>query len=707
MKEQALPLQPIPPFETVVKRNIAMKEISDNEKVSKQLKYSTGIRKVFLLAKLSDQLVNTNLAEAERFGNEGEALARKLLARIAPTDKRYDKYRRALGQTLSSLGLCLLRSQDYQRATQVLEEATTIFAETESWEEMLNTLYSLTAAYRDRNMIEAALEKVDYALQVCRQLNIIQLQGLLHAQKGLLHQHEFKLDEALAAFDKAMELIDLYTAEDKAHVFSSMGNLLHLLGRFAEADRSYEQATQLREELGNAFGLIIDKQNHSLALLSMNRPHDSANKLEEALTLARKGGFQNHEAHILGSLGRLYVQFGEYDRALAALLQAIRLYRSNNAEQAGLTTLAEIGRIHMLIGDRDAGRRYLKESIRLLDNTTDVSLHSYVYSILVEYELTEISPGDLIERLRTMKSREFPAGRVYPIRIRLSLGLALAKTGMLAAAESEYREAREMSAKFNDRCLAAEIRHSIGKLQLKMSDLPTALRELEEARAIVADCGNWSIRRRIEEDLAALHEQRGDFKAALQYHRQVAALEKEVVLTQAGRRVDRIIVSSNVEQLERQCEELREREQLLAKEVADRKHALSLHAAREEHNRLQRDRLRKSLRSMLNSPGSPRAVDVRNLLLNIDSVAVDVMPAAEYEVQHQDAEFVRLMKERYPKLTASEMSVCALIRAGHSTKEIAARLHVSARAVETYRYRVRRKLALGSGVSLAAFLAEI
>ena len=57
------------------------------------------------------------------------------------------------------------------------------------------------------------------------------------------------------------------------------------------------------------------------------------------------------------------------------------------------------------------------------------------------------------------------------------------------------------------------------------------------------------------------------------------------------------------------------------------------------------------------------------------------------------------------KLTLAELKVCRLVRAGHSSKEIAGLLNISPETVQTHRRNIRRKLGLrGHDTQLAVHL---
>jgi len=64
------------------------------------------------------------------------------------------------------------------------------------------------------------------------------------------------------------------------------------------------------------------------------------------------------------------------------------------------------------------------------------------------------------------------------------------------------------------------------------------------------------------------------------------------------------------------------------------------------------------------------------------------------------------LKTNFPELTASDIKICACIKMQMSSKDIAGRLHLSLRTVETKRYRLRQKLQLQKGENLTQFIEQ-
>lgn len=69
--------------------------------------------------------------------------------------------------------------------------------------------------------------------------------------------------------------------------------------------------------------------------------------------------------------------------------------------------------------------------------------------------------------------------------------------------------------------------------------------------------------------------------------------------------------------------------------------------------------------------------------------------------------FLQKLSDRYPVLKLSDRKLCAYLRMGLSSKEMASLLNTSVRSIETARYRLRRKLELDQGRNLQDFLQSL
>lgn len=70
-------------------------------------------------------------------------------------------------------------------------------------------------------------------------------------------------------------------------------------------------------------------------------------------------------------------------------------------------------------------------------------------------------------------------------------------------------------------------------------------------------------------------------------------------------------------------------------------------------------------------------------------------------------DFQTRLRERFPHLTKNDLRLCAYIRMNLSSKEIAALMFVSVRAVEISRFRLRKRLDLDKGANLQEFIQRL
>lgn len=69
--------------------------------------------------------------------------------------------------------------------------------------------------------------------------------------------------------------------------------------------------------------------------------------------------------------------------------------------------------------------------------------------------------------------------------------------------------------------------------------------------------------------------------------------------------------------------------------------------------------------------------------------------------------YIQKLVTRFPLLKKNDLKLCAYLKMGLSSKEMASLLNTSTRSIETARYRLRKKLDLDSGASLTHFLQQI
>ncbi|TAD90624.1 MAG: hypothetical protein EAY75_04300 [Bacteroidetes bacterium] len=115
--------------------------------------------------------------------------------------------------------------------------------------------------------------------------------------------------------------------------------------------------------------------------------------------------------------------------------------------------------------------------------------------------------------------------------------------------------------------------------------------------------------------------------------------------------------------------------------------------------------------SKLKNSGAPQveATELKKVLkeLTTDDKLDDEWEQFSRHFNHVHHNFLVILKETYPQLTAHDLKLCAYLRMNLSSKEIARLMSISTRGVEINRYRLRKKLPLESKESLFDFLLNI
>jgi ligand-binding sensor domain-containing protein/DNA-binding CsgD family transcriptional regulator len=70
-------------------------------------------------------------------------------------------------------------------------------------------------------------------------------------------------------------------------------------------------------------------------------------------------------------------------------------------------------------------------------------------------------------------------------------------------------------------------------------------------------------------------------------------------------------------------------------------------------------------------------------------------------------DYLKHLNQKHTALTHNDIKICALIKTGFSTKEIATVLNISVRGIEKSKYRLKKKLELPSAQSLTEYLVKI
>lgn len=263
-------------------------------------------------------------------------------------------------------------------------------------------------------------------------------------QRGQFYSKLNKLAEARQQLEQALEGAGVTSDEDQrirtllalSHVVDTQGNEV-LAKQYAQQAIDLAQANGMQTLLVRG---ILDLGNVFL----LHGENDDAEKyFNQGLDYARAYKLRGSAARALLSLGSLRLQrFGDPDKALLYLEQALPFYQQGNYRKETSQSLILIGRADSLKGNYDAARKVFEEQKQLAEKAGDAAqlarAHMEIGISLVEQEQYTQALGNFEKSVQINKSLEDQQATGYGIANR---GNALWQLGRYEDAKKDFAEA--------------------------------------------------------------------------------------------------------------------------------------------------------------------------------------------------------------------------------------------------------------------------
>ncbi len=504
---------------------------------------------------------------------------------------------------------------------------------------------------------------------------------------------------------------ELGERDGEAHALYHLASVYWGQGRLAEALEYLPRCMELWRAEGNIAGVtgVLNK----MAMIH----HDQGDyavalrMLREALALGETSGNPRMVARELSSLGLVFTNFGIFDRALEYHQRSLSLREENGDEQDMISSLLNIGLLYHKISDFERGCSVVT---RALEMSRQIGMRRSEAKALQNLAVHYMGLGDRAAALACYKES---LAIKEELEDRVGMASSLNGIAWICCELEEYDEALRYATR------SAEIReeiglrpgiaaalHRLGNIQGLRGDFAAAVETLNRALAIVGEMGVKSDMRQIHFELAEVLKRRGDYRGAIEHCEEYIRLDREIYSEETNRRLRNMTIAYEVEQMEKEAKILRLNNERLEQEAEFRKKELTSTAIYLTQKNEFLRKLRRRVEEIGRDAMLPEVTEhLRSIMEDIDEAVASEQHWSTFEKQfHQvHAGYLEILAERYPKLTPTELKVCALIKINVSTKEIAQILNTEPRSVEKYRQRIRKKLELAQDENLGAFLTAL
>jgi len=469
------------------------------------------------------------------------------------------------------------------------------------------------------------------------------------------------------------------------------------------ATRARESHRKARNRTGearclNAIGVIANGMTDYTSALAA---------LSEARELFNADGDRAGIASVCNNIGMVHQELGDFSDALSAYLEALRLNEELGLESLVAANVGNVSNIYYYLGDYDKSFEYDTRALDIARKQNDLygvahALESIAsnYKQRGEHDAALQALDEALTIFRGMSERRYEAA-------------ALIKLGTLHESRNEPKEALDnfqwalrIAEEIGKDDIAVNARLHIGALHIDRSANRKAIVVLRRALEGARDGAMVRMECELMNKLATALHAVGESAEAFTLMNERTTLLEQLYGEQQRRVVAEMQARFDVERAERQRDLLRLRNEHLEEMMELRSKELTSMAMRLVQKNAFLQKLRKeTIQLAAEQPTAQQALErlVRAIVENLHGD--DEWSRFEQEFQHVHQDFMRRLANDYPKLSPTELKVCALLKVNLSNKEIANLLSVSLRNVESHRYSIRKKMELPSETNLAAYLA--
>ncbi|MFQ3598263.1 MAG: tetratricopeptide repeat protein [Chloroherpetonaceae bacterium] len=504
---------------------------------------------------------------------------------------------------------------------------------------------------------------------------------------------------------------------DEAHrLFAQLGDLngereaLHCLGNICTMRYDFPAAKQFYTQALALSKTLKDKRGEARALVNLGALSEKEGHLTQAihhmivaLNLMHEVGDKSAEAMTLRNIGVIYTKLSDFSVALSYYYKSLALREELGDEQGVALCLRSIGMMYdRLVNHQQALEAYQKclaifrriadkpnEALTLYHiGTTFSDTRRFAEALAVFNASLEICNAFQIQDVKGM--------------VLIERGKAYLELKQNARASRCLKEGLDCLQTVGDDFHIAQALGYFADLYVRQNKMESAIDALVEAVSKGERIQAKALVVGFHQKLTDIYSSRGEDAKALRHFERFYELDKEMFNEESDKRLKVLQIQFEVERKEKENDALRQ--ELQVKEKALR--TITRFLIEEAQTQTEMKNRLLDLRERLSS-GAFESMEKR-----LSAMARELNPEKTWEVferEFRDAhpEFLTYLSRRFPSLSPTELKVCAMLKLGHSTKEIARLLFISTSTALEHRSNIRRKLNLSEKENLTAFMARL
>ncbi len=582
-----------------------------------------------------------------------------------------NKYERGLAESARTQAYCYWRLGQLEQARACCETALEKFQSLDLPRGVAESLSVCGLISWHKSDYDGALHLQMDALRLSREHHAPDLESAILGYIGNIFLKQAKFDDAVAQHQFSLKIAESLPHHTlKAFALSNLGNTYQRLGDYRRALDCLSAALALYGDLGSRHGKLVALTNLGVVYAALGDFSKALEHYVQSLELQRALKDLHTEASILNNIGSIYYKMSDYERALDIFQQSYALFKTQGDKQAQAAALNNIGDMHYLLGRYDQGLQSLRDSLALREEIGD-------------------KRGTAISSL--------------------NLALTYFKTHRHKKAQQFAEQSRSIAESLKDKHHQTESLLTLAQIFLEQgsSDLMArAVSVASNALALAKEINAKDLTARALDVLSTAARKQHRYKDAclhLLEHRQI---KDDLLGEEARQNLHRLQIRFQLDQERQQKEIYQLRAEQYALEVENQRKQLTIMATTLVQKNELIERLKNEVKQISQDISGHCQARFESFVQKLDEGNEREkgwsLFEKQFEMVHQH--FAKALSEKLPNLTVTELRLCMLLRVQLSTKEIAKLLFLSPRSVQTYRFRLRKKLRLKSEQGLIQFL---
>jgi CHAT domain-containing protein/Tfp pilus assembly protein PilF len=473
----------------------------------------------------------------------------------------FQKAKNAVGvmATLKYLGNAYIGLKDYVKANQYYQESLALSRKAGNKDSEAYALYLLGTALDAQNDKPKALEQYNQSLTLWRKINNTTGIAMALSKIGQAQASNGAVDEAIKNLSEASELFQSKKIRyQEASTYTNLAGLYFKSGKIAEAIEVYKKSLAFYQ--GIKFRPLEIIMTGTLAIFYQNLPDlneaikyaEAALAIEEtvperwseASTKLYKEAMKNSKAMTLQTLGQIYFNSGDTERALKYNYQVLSVFEKKDDPESKRRALASLQAIAQTHQYRYEWDKAIENYNRALQIATELKDRGFTVLILNSIGIIYSNTGDkkkalesytkALEELRLIPDRG-DQEKVLEASILNNIGRshlylgdpkgALEYHGQALAILQEIKDVTFIDHQATAYMPISSARAYLGESESAIKLLDKALELYRQAPQRVKDLArNRTTEASILNNLGLRHKDTGDFRKAMEYYNQALQL---------------------------------------------------------------------------------------------------------------------------------------------------------------------------------------